>query len=191
MEETNEPPVLPATTDRTPPERNGRRKAYTKEEKLELSIQVRAYRLQGLPFREIGKQLSIPYQRAWQIYKESSIEFVKTHLKEETSLLADFYSRFEFTWRVHYSKYIESIPKDTDGKPKSGVFGDISHLRDACKLQFEAFDRLQSAGFLPKVKERIEHSGIPSKPIKFEIIVDDEEKAKRLKDAMEANRPPA
>lgn len=140
---------------------HGQRKPHaqrTKDEREKLSGEIARLRLQGLSFDQIGKQMSMAKQSAWTLYREYAKNFQHDHLSSQSHLLTEYLSRQEMVWRSHYAAYIASIPKNDAGQAMAGKVGNVKLLEAAAHLQHSMFDRLQSAGFIPKVKEKIEAS---------------------------------
>jgi hypothetical protein len=144
-------PVRDEPVEEKPPEpiRTGRWKTPEEREVFDAEVaKLRADR--GLTFAQIAVEMKCAKETAWKGYKRFMVSFRKYHHSDQSVLLAEHHSRAERVWRVHMAKYLRTVDKET------GV-GDISILREAMKLQNEAFDRMQSAGLLPKADEHFKH----------------------------------
>lgn len=137
----------------------GRRKPHAprpKHEQDELKLKVADMRLQGLGWTKIAKQLGAPNSTCRHAYQNFAEDYRHQYLKQQNELLTEFHGRMELIWNAHFAAYVASLPKGPDGKLDQTAPGKVEILRDAGKLQCEVFDRLQRAGFLPKVKEKLE-----------------------------------
>ena len=128
-------------------------KGLTKEERHQFDEQVAGLRMvQGTSFKAIADQLGCSKSTAHAAYVRYMQEYRNLNYKNAVTLMGEYHARLAFAWRHHLAKYAKTQPK---GKQEPG---DVSLLKTAMDIQNSGFDRLQSAGFLPKIKERFEHS---------------------------------
>lgn len=145
-----------------------RSRIRTATERAKLDAQVADLRLRGLIFDEIAETLGIAKGTAHAAYKRFQVEFKKNHMDDQSVLLAEYHGRMEKAWKLHYAKWQSSIPLDTNGKAIKGQVGDVKHIKDGIDIQNQMFDRLQSAGLLPKRTEKLSFQG--HQDIKFTIV---------------------
>ena len=126
--------------------------ALTKEERNLFDEMIAAERMvKGTSFELIAKQFGCSKSTAHAAYVRYMQEYRNLNYKSAVTLMGEYHARLAFTWRHHLAKYQKSTSK-------KGEVGDVSLLKTAMDIQNSGFDRLQSAGFLPKIKERLEHS---------------------------------
>jgi DNA-binding transcriptional regulator YiaG len=149
---------------------NGKHK--TKDERAAQDAQIARYRADyGLTFAQIAKEMHISMDTAWKGYGRFMTDFAKHHHSDQKVLLSEYHSRMEQSWRAHIAKYRLTIDKET------GV-GDIRIMREAARLQSEAFDRLQSAGLLPTIKKNDGEIALSGDAKKLKEFLFGEEKKK-------------
>jgi hypothetical protein len=152
----DEPSIEPAEKRQMPPNAAHKRKAgehMTEQERIELGSQIADMRFQGATFKTIAKSLEMNERTARKLLSHFQDVFGKEYLKDQKALLYDFKRYTEYTQQAHLAEYAASAAKSKDKVGKSEI------LYRGSQVVFGVFDRLQSAGFLPKVKEKVEVSG--------------------------------
>lgn len=129
----------------------GHSRKGTNEERAAFAQKVVEHRLNGLTFDDIASLLNCPRTTAHDAYKRAMKEYREMHLDDQKSLLAQYSARMERIYRLHLGKYAATAAP--------GKVGDVRILKEAAELENAAFDRLQSAGLLPKAKEAIHFTG--------------------------------
>lgn len=130
---------------------------WSKGEIDKMGAQIAEYRLQGLSLEKIANLMNITKGQAFYIYEKYNERFYEYNLKQSSQIVADYHRRMEWIWRTHLAKYNSTIKRDENGNIIDA--GEVRYLKDAARLLTEHYDRLQSAGIIPRAKEKIEIEG--------------------------------
>lgn len=125
---------------------NARAPKRTRFEKEQILEKIRQGILASVPPRQLIKELAIPQSTFYgyldEIHQDTFDERLK---KREMRLLGEYQFQIENTCHELYVKFQET--------------NDTKYLVERAKIINDSFERLQSAGFIPKVKEKIESTG--------------------------------
>ena len=139
-----------------------RRKQQTELERLALGVKASELRFQGLSFGEIGIKLGKSKAVVWRAYGAFADDYKKHHIQNQSMMVTEYTRRTEFIWRTTMAQYASSIPRDNQGKQIKGKSGNVEVPHKGAVVLNGMFDRMQSAGFIPKAKDHVELSGTPS-----------------------------
>jgi hypothetical protein len=129
--------------------RNAISRHRSKEEIEQLKEKIQICILNGIGPIATAKQLGIPITTLYRYHASIAEDTVKHRLRKADQLLHNFYTRFE----QDISDIEDAYRKAESPREKA----QIKAIKTKAECDF--FDRLQSAGFIRKVKDHVEVSG--------------------------------
>lgn len=101
---------------------------------------MRVLMLQGVPAVDIRTTLKLPYTSFYRYWNKLHTEFVDRELKQESHLLGQYAAKIQETDRLLAAEYNQKK--------------DPAILKHRADVLHASFDRLQSAGFIRKIKDK-------------------------------------
>ena len=132
---------------------------FTMVEREKIKGKITEMLAAGIPPKRIMAEVEVSEPTYYRYIKQIGMETMDKRIKDTSTLIHNYFTRTERLIRKLELKY-EST-------------GDLRVLAENNRIVQETFDRMQSAGFLPKAKEKVELSGkveIPS--VKFKVPIE-------------------